>query len=244
MFARRRRSHGGYMIRVPASLDINVELNTKFALYYDAACLTNSTDYYYIKLENTYLTPVEGNLCESPELAIVQYLYNDNTLKDLYFTGNVIRYIAVTGPTISDITDAVQINVNDINITQINNIEYLNEKHLLVDKNKGTYFITYLYPIAVNISKSAEFKSVTQCKITNHSTLISTEYFSNDMCHNSVLDSQVHLDIPVTSQIQEVFDKYYIGYITETHKFLKLKQIINTEPSTVYSDNLQQVTLD
>ena len=148
MFARRRRSHGGYMIRVPTTIDISTEVDTKITMLknFNTEILTQ----YGLKIESQSLTTVTGNQCQSPVLNIIEALYQDNTLKEIYFLGSAIQYISVTSGMNSSVVEKAYIQANTINITYLSDDDYLIDNHLTVDKTSYDSYITYLYPIPVH----------------------------------------------------------------------------------------------
>lgn len=247
MFSRRRRSRGGYMIKVPMTppaLDISNQLTNKVYFIHKFA-LTNIQQYTLELPANQLANAITGTTQSySPEYYILQDLYQDTDKRSDYFVNSVIQYISVTGRYINSVCSKVIIKAQSIDISMLQNENYLIDKKMTVDVDQAQSYCTYMFPL--NISKQSvnviSLKIASKVETYNGEEKINEEIFTGDLSYNhSVIDGEFYIEIQTNNSLEEAFDKYYIGKYTEVNQFTKFKPI-TVVSGEILTDSLQLVT--
>lgn len=194
---------------------------------------------YSLNMNSNQLHTVTQDLGWSPIVNIIQELYEDEVLKEYFFTGNVITFIAMTsGHYSQNESDDVEIVAESIDISYLQNLEYLLEKHLVVNITQNNTYESYLFPLPKE-GFSILYKAIEKVTLTYSSENIDTQYFSQDqMYNNNVAQNQVYLNIQVNSRMEEAFDKYLIHYDPNIARICKFKTQTNKTAGTIFEEIL------
>ena len=243
MISRRRRSRGGYMIRVPATADTPTITTTNY-IYSLLLGDTLTLNQFNLTAYTNDLHVVNGTIRWSPIVYILQSIYEDNLLKEIYVHDNVIKFIAFTSPETSQSqADNVEIVAQSVNISYLQNDDYTIMKHLTVDTVGGfTQVQTYLFPIPVDSTDKTILKSLTKVTLTYQHHEPETSIFSQDMQYNSVIDNYYFIQIQVNQRLEEAFTKYVVCYDNNTNHLFKFKEQINKNIGNINENILEEFT--
>lgn len=231
------------MIRVPTTPIEPTLTVTQANTFMSSSDILSYPIQFSLTMNSNQLHTIYQNLGWSPIVYIIQELFEDEGLKTRYFTGNVIHFIAMTsGHYSGNTSDDVEIVAEGIDISYLQNLDYLLEKHLLVDITQNNTYETYLFALPVE-DFSIKYKALEKVTLTYTSEHIDTQYFSQDQMYNSnVSPNQVYLHIQVNTYMEEAFDKYIILYDPNTARIRKFKTQTNKTAGTVYDEVLEDDT--
>lgn len=243
MISRRRRSRGGYMIRVPSTPVEPVLSVSQANTFITSNTVLGNQEQYSLTMNSNQLHVIYQDLGWSPVVYIIQELYEDEVLKPIFFTGNVITFIAMTsGHYSGNTSDDVEIVAESIDISYLQNLNYLLEKHLLVNITQNNTYESYLFPLPVQ-DFDIKYKALEKVTLTYSSEHIDTQYFSQDQMYNSnVSPNQVYLQIQVNTYMEEAFDKYIILYDPTIARIRKFKTQTNKTAGQIYDEVLEDST--
>ena len=243
MISRRRRSRGGYMIRVPA----NPTPPTVSVSNYVYSMLLRDSQYinqFNLTAHTNDLHTVSTTIKWSPIIYILQYIYEDELLKSMYFTNNAITFIAFTSPEASGSqSDNVEMIAQSVDISLIQNDDYCIMKHLTVDTVGGyTQVQTYLYPLPNDSNDKTILKSLTNVTLTYSNNESETSLYSQDMQYNTQINNHYCINIQVNQIMEEAFTKYCICYDDSIQKLYKFRRQIVKNIGEVNEEVLEEVT--
>lgn len=243
MISRRRRSRGGYMIRVPTTPETPT-ITTANYIYSLLLGDTITLNQFNLTAYTNDLHVVNGTIRWSPIVYILQYIYEDNLLKEIYVHDNVIKFIAFTSPeTTQSQADNVEMVAQSVNISYLQNDDYTVLKHLTIDTVGGfTQVQTYLFPIPVNSTDKTLLKSLTKVTLTYQHQEPETSIFSQDMQYNSVIDNHYFIQIQVNQRLEEAFTKYVLCYDNNSNQLYKFKEQINKNIGNINENILEEFT--
>ena len=231
------------MIRVPSSpIEPTLTVSNANTFMTSSDVLGNELQF-SLTMNSNQLHTVYQDLGWSPIVNIIQEIYSDEGLKDTYFTGNIITFIAMTAGHYSvNTSDDVEIVAESIDISYLQNLEYLLEKHLIVNITQNNTYETYLFPLPKE-GFAIKYKAIEKVTLTYSSEHIDTQYFSQDQMYNSnVSPNQIYLQIQVNTYMEESFDKYIILYDPTIARIRKFKTQNNKTPGTIYEEILEDDT--
>lgn len=231
------------MIRVPTAADTPTVSTTNY-IYSLLLGDTINLNQFNLTAYTNDLHTVNGTIRWSPIVYILQYIYGDNVLKEMYVQDNVIKFIAFTSPETSQSqADNVEMLAQSVNISYIQDDDYCIMKHLTVDTVGGfTQVQTYLFPIPVTSTDKTILKSLTKVTLTyqHHDSEISI--FSQDMQYNSIINNYYYIQIQVNQRLEEAFSKYVLCYDNNNEKLYRFTEQVNKNIGDINEQILEEIT--
>lgn len=243
MYSRRIRSRGGYLVQVPA--DIPTPQNTVNTKIYsiDNEITQGNQDTINLTVNHTDLYEVQNNYLWSPALNIIEEIYADETLRSIFYNGNVIKFIEFRATYLGSVANQAHININRVDISRITDFEYLNNSHLLVYKSSGSKTESYVYPIPVNSGYLCKYKSLTIVETYIDENHQYKNCYTGDLCYNvNVGHDNKYIEIPIQNNIEELFTKYVISY-SNNGTYTKFKPSVDKTSGHLNYDILETVTI-